>query len=215
MENKTFNEWKLFLRQRIYILIFIVAGMFLSLLSNQLIIIYLNKSYHYYGYFFFPIYIALFYAIAIATSKASSFPDLINAKNSSSGDRLNNAVSIIYAKYLRKKYLKISFSLIFIAVTIELYFIFLELSLIKHIFNLALIVCSLLLLFRLQIVTSRIQKGIFGTNKNEARELILFIINNADEIDFTNDDGRPKRAFLPEKLISEYGQLPNGSGVLS
>lgn len=48
------------------------------------------------------------------------------------------------------------------------------------------------------LVEYRIRKGLFGTNQVEARALINFMIRNADDIDFTDSNGKLRRALLPE-----------------
>ena len=50
-----------------------------------------------------------------------------------------------------------------------------------------------------QLVEYRIRKGLFGTNKTEARELINFIVENSSDIDFTDSDGKLRRVLLPEE----------------
>ncbi len=58
---------------------------------------------------------------------------------------------------------------------------------------------------RLKFIEKRVITGLFGTNNEEATELIKFILSNSEDIDFTDDSGRPKRCFLPEYLVStEY-----------
>lgn len=55
-----------------------------------------------------------------------------------------------------------------------------------------------LVLFKDQLFEFRIKKGLFGTNRAEARELIDFIIKNSDNLDFTDSNGNLRRALLPE-----------------
>ncbi|HEY0602148.1 MAG TPA: hypothetical protein VGD58_04510, partial [Herpetosiphonaceae bacterium] len=64
-----------------------------------------------------------------------------------------------------------------------------------------LIVLLVLILFiiRINIIKFRIRKGYYGTNEYEAREIIQFILDNSQSIDFT-DDGTPKRIVTPEDL---------------
>lgn len=49
------------------------------------------------------------------------------------------------------------------------------------------------------LVAYRIQKGLFGTNRTEARDLINFIVENSSDIDFTDSGGKLRRALLPEE----------------
>ncbi|MGR0482248.1 MAG: hypothetical protein ACTFAL_12820 [Candidatus Electronema sp. V4] len=48
------------------------------------------------------------------------------------------------------------------------------------------------------LIEYRNRKGLFGTNRTEARELIDFIIKNSDNLDFTDSNGNLRRALLPE-----------------
>jgi signal transduction histidine kinase len=54
-----------------------------------------------------------------------------------------------------------------------------------------------LLIVKEVLIEYRIKKGIFGTNRTEARALIEFIIKNSDDIDFTDSNGSLRRALLP------------------
>ncbi|MCI5163795.1 MAG: hypothetical protein D3917_17625 [Candidatus Electrothrix sp. AX5] len=55
-----------------------------------------------------------------------------------------------------------------------------------------------LLIAKEQLLEYRIRKGLFGTNRTEARTLIEFIIKNSDDIDFTDSKGNLRRALMPE-----------------
>lgn len=57
----------------------------------------------------------------------------------------------------------------------------------------------------------RILHGLFGTNEYEARELINFILHNSDKIDFTDGDGKLRKALLPEK--DETAAVGDGLGA--
>ena len=54
-----------------------------------------------------------------------------------------------------------------------------------------------LLIVKEVLIEYRIKKGIFGTNRTEAKALIEFIIKNSDDIDFTDSNGSLRRALLP------------------
>lgn len=49
------------------------------------------------------------------------------------------------------------------------------------------------------VVEVRILMGWFGTTEWEARELLRFLIRNAADIDFVDDDGNRRRVLLPER----------------
>ncbi|MGB5684379.1 MAG: hypothetical protein WBM35_01105 [Candidatus Electrothrix sp.] len=58
-------------------------------------------------------------------------------------------------------------------------------------------VISLLIVKEL-VLEYRIRKGLFGTNRTEARALIEFIIKNSDDIDFNDINGNLLHALLPK-----------------
>ena len=55
-----------------------------------------------------------------------------------------------------------------------------------------------LLIARSVLLQYRIKNGLFGTSEHEAREIIGFILNNSNTIDFTDGDGKLRKALLPE-----------------
>jgi hypothetical protein len=57
------------------------------------------------------------------------------------------------------------------------------------------------------ILAYRIQKGLFGTNRTEARALIEFIIKHSEDIDFTDSNGKLRRVLLPEVKSSGTEQV--------
>jgi ABC-type cobalt transport system substrate-binding protein len=59
---------------------------------------------------------------------------------------------------------------------------------------LILMICVLLIFTREKLISYRVSKGYFGQNESEAREIIKFIINNSENIDFT-DGGKRKSLF--------------------
>ncbi|WPD22765.1 MAG: hypothetical protein SD837_21585 [Candidatus Electrothrix scaldis] len=64
--------------------------------------------------------------------------------------------------------------------------------------SIVLLALSSLLIIREQLIAYRIRRGLFGTNRTEARALIEFIIKNSEDIDFTDSNGNLRRALLPE-----------------
>ena len=72
--------------------------------------------------------------------------------------------------------------------------------------NLAAISIAFLGLIALKelLIAYRIRKGLFGTNRTEARNLINFIVKNSSDIDFTDSDGKLRRVLLPEESNTRY-----------
>lgn len=69
-----------------------------------------------------------------------------------------------------------------------------------------------LVLIKDQLIEFRIKKGLFGTNRTEARELIDFIIKNSDNLDFTDSNGNLRRALLPEAKDAVEEHIPGTLG---
>lgn len=49
------------------------------------------------------------------------------------------------------------------------------------------------------VIGYRIQKGYFGTNRSEARELVLFMLKNSSNIDFNNDNGEFRKVLFSDR----------------
>lgn len=50
------------------------------------------------------------------------------------------------------------------------------------------------------ILERRILSGEFGSNHCEAKDLLMFIISNSDEIDFTDSSGKLREGLIPKKV---------------
>ncbi len=70
----------------------------------------------------------------------------------------------------------------------------------------------ILIAIKEQLLEYRIRKGLFGTNRTEARELIDFIIKNSDNLDFTDSNGNLRRALLPEAKDTAEEHIPGTLG---
>ncbi len=68
------------------------------------------------------------------------------------------------------------------------------------------------LVLKEQLLGYRVRKGLFGTNRTEARELIDFIIKNSDNLDFTDSNGNLRRALLPEAKDAAEERIPGTLG---
>lgn len=67
-------------------------------------------------------------------------------------------------------------------------------------YNPVLIICLMLFVIVLSLAKNyRIRKGFYGSSEREAREIIEFILENTNDVDFT-DRGKPKRIFSIEDL---------------
>ncbi|MCI5194402.1 MAG: hypothetical protein D3915_14955 [Candidatus Electrothrix sp. AU1_5] len=107
------------------------------------------------------------------------------------------ALSIRYLKYIKRTNWKLKLILLIctgIFFGLSWKFPHMNLSIIP----LVLLFCISLLIAKEQVMEYRIRKGLFGTNRTEAKALIEFIIKNSDDIDFTDSNGNLRRALLPE-----------------
>lgn len=82
---------------------------------------------------------------------------------------------------------------------------------ISNIFLIVLFGSVVLITLESLIFNYRINKGWYGSNESEAREIIDFIVKNSDDIDFT-DGNNPKSIIKPEdikQVVEELGiQIP-------
>jgi hypothetical protein len=65
-----------------------------------------------------------------------------------------------------------------------------------------LLLFTILIFFRLIIISYRISNVFYGTNRNEFLSLIKYINKNSDDIDFT-DGGNNRRKVFPEETFEE------------
>jgi len=70
-----------------------------------------------------------------------------------------------------------------------------------------------LLELKIYLMNYRIKKGYWGTNEHEAREVIYFILKNSEKIDFTDDDGKPKK-LVNLKDLKEEPAFVDDPGVI-
>ncbi len=116
----------------------------------------------------------------------------------------NAPLSIEYIQHITVKNEKIKIALAFI---VGLFFV------IKlHILSFALSCFIAIVLTKEQLIKYRIKKGLFGTNRTEARELLDFIIKNSDNLDFTDSNGNLRRALLPEAKDAAEEHIPGTLG---
>lgn len=123
-------------------------------------------------------------------------------------------ISVLYGSFLQKKYKKITIWLSIFTLTVFLLSSFVDLfkdNVLICLFPLWLV---LLLLMRSKLINERIAAGVFGTNAQEAKELISFMLSNYENIDFTDGDGNIKKGFLPENLIPEKCEANEIDGVI-
>jgi hypothetical protein len=113
------------------------------------------------------------------------------------------ALSLTYLGKLRERHSNIKLALlVFASALLVLSFSFPELNLFE--FSTVPIAALGLLVLKEAVVQYRIHRGLFGTIRSEARELIDFLVNNSNDIDFTDSNGNLRKALLPE--VSERGE---------
>ncbi|WP_151800191.1 hypothetical protein [Acinetobacter nosocomialis] len=122
------------------------------------------------------------------------------------------AISLTYLFYVKKKNYLTKIILILCGLTLGLLNIYYsEWHLLK--LSIICIVAWGLIVLKEDIVEFRIRKGWFGTNKYEAKALIDFLINNSDDIDFTDGNGKLKRTLFPDTTTSPEAVKPVEDGV--
>jgi hypothetical protein len=75
------------------------------------------------------------------------------------------------------------------------------------------LVILILLVFREILIRYRIEAGHFGLNPVEARELINFIISNADKIDFRDSSGKTIEPLVSIQTEKETGLTISSEGA--
>lgn len=122
------------------------------------------------------------------------------------------AISLTYLFNLKKENYKTKIYLVFSAVILVLLnYYYPHWDLLN--FSIICIVVLGLIIIKESIVEFRIRKGWFGTNKIEAKALIDFLINNSDDIDFTDGNGKLKRTLFPECTRTQDVVKPVEEGV--
>lgn len=115
------------------------------------------------------------------------------------------AISMTYLKRVKIRYSRLSiFLLISGAAFYALVHVF-ELGAVDNLVFAPLTLCGFFLL-KEAVLEYRIKNGVFGTNAYEVRAIITFLLENAEDIDFTDSSGKPKRVLLPEKLADERAE---------
>ncbi len=79
-------------------------------------------------------------------------------------------------------------------------------------FSFIMCIFMIILIVKESLIEYRIRKGLFSTNRTEARELIDFIIKNSDNLDFTDSNGNLRRALLPEAKDATEERIPGTLG---
>lgn len=114
------------------------------------------------------------------------------------------ALSLTYLGKLKEQHSNIKLALLTCAAAlVVLSFRFPELDLFE--FATVSIAALGLLVLKEAVVEYRIRNGLFGTTRSEARDIIDFLVNNSDDIDFTDSNGNLRKALLPEE--STQGEM--------
>lgn len=124
--------------------------------------------------------------------------------------RENRCISLVFFSLNKKNNQKIKFFSLFFTIILMIAQYVFCVSNYKIFFLVLIFLISLVL--REQLLEYRIRKGLFGTNRTEARELIDFIIKNSDNLDFTDSNGNLRRALLPEAKDAAEEHIPSTLG---
>lgn len=191
-----------------YIKLFMMSSL-LALILILLHYLLIPQGNYYSKVILFPLTIALSMSVATLHHRSIDIKDYLKNLNNNNA---YNIISVLYSRYLWAVYKKTCLSLIVLAIVLGLISIKVD-NLQDNLFlSLAPIFTIMILLCRLKLIELRVSAGVFGTNSHEVKELISFINANSDEIDFTDSDGKLKRAFLPEHLLDESLNLSEVKG---
>jgi hypothetical protein len=183
--------------KRAIILSVAVFVCFLASVFALIIVSFMPQTYVVYRFLALPLALSIVLLIAALRSEKIDLIKYLNEKGNKEGYPF---IAVLYIGFLKKKYNKIivwlsiiTFIILFLSMFVD---IFMK-NLLIVIFPLCII---LLLMLRSKIVSTRITAGVFGTNADEVKELINFMLSNYENINFTDDDGNIKKSFLPETL---------------
>lgn len=125
----------------------------------------------------------------------------------------DEAISLAYLHHIKKRNSGQKLALIVLAFFFYIAFIKTG-NQISQAFSLVNMIAWILITVKEMVVEYRIGCGYFGTNQVEAREILRFIVERSDDIDFTDGSGKPRRALLPDKSQGDKRHAaPSGSGV--
>lgn len=201
------------LELRILVVFYLLSGFLVSIFFSAAVVALLPKDYHSYRFLGYPIGLMVAFSAAIVKRMVIDKRKIISAAKKEKDKFLHEIVSKMYHIYLSRRYLKIASFVIISAFIIEIIVILVLPSSYFHFLAAVPIIYSLCLFIRLKAISLRINMGVFGTIEKEVKELILFIASHSDKYDFTDTDGKPKKAFLPMNLLSDPEIILNGSEV--
>lgn len=207
MDNETKPTMSM-VKARIASVLWVSMGLWGGLVVALAILFFLPKEYFGMRWVFFPISLiasATTYFLFISPSYVSSIcKTLVPSKQVT--------ITIIFYNYLRYRYIRVTLCLAVLTITyywLILYHLKMSPGIIPGAVTSSLVIFLLLRLFAIE---RRVVTGHFGSNSDEAKELIAFILAHSEEVDFFDDDGTPKKGFLPEVLVSN-DFVPNGHEV--
>jgi hypothetical protein len=123
------------------------------------------------------------------------------------------ALSLTYFSHLRRQHVYSKLTLLSVALCAVGLGLILENTQSLSLAGISLASLALLIIKEF-VVGYRVSKGFFGSTESEARDLVQFIMENANEIDFTDGDGKRRPPLVTEPQQSVIGE-PAPRGVLS
>lgn len=111
-------------------------------------------------------------------------------------------ISIVFSRYVKNKYHRTIAAVIVAMIMIAYLCIALNLyDILMYADSIMLFYCFCLIV-RSYFISFRISEGLYGTNANEAKELLKFILKHSDDIDFKDKEGGLKDIFKKEDFIN-------------
>lgn len=115
------------------------------------------------------------------------------------------AVSLTYLWYLREKGTRVKLALLFAATSFLIASLWFENAGLVQVAA-VLVAYAAFLAIKEAVVEYRVSNGLFGGTESEVRDLIKFIIDHAEKIDFTGGDGNRLPPFVAAQERLEQGR---------
>lgn len=179
---------------------YISVGLWGGLIISVAIISFLPKEFWHLRWVFFPMSLAICIIKSFLFRPAGYIKTLYRALSVGNSD--NITLTVMYFNWLRFRYIRTFACLLILSLIYSLIVIHLFKNQDVVTIDLSIVILASLLLFRLRCIEKRVISGVFGSNEEEAKELIKFILAHSEDVDFTDGNGNPRRGFLPEKIVA-------------
>lgn len=189
------------LKERIKIISHMVTGLWAGLVVSAAVIMFLKQDLYHLRWIFFPLSILVCLIPYYLHKTPGSIKNILE-KSPKDSSTISTTISVIYLNFLSYRYTRTIILLVLLSVVFSLLSIMYFDSKALLSVNSTVVFVATLLVIRMRLVDKRITYGLFGTNADEAKEIIKFILAHSKDIDLSGGDGKPRKCFLPEKVLS-------------